>query len=414
MYPQINPKISKFIDYTLIFFPIALILGSPAVNFYLISFSIIFIYISLNYRFFNWLDVVWIKVFLIFWAYLIINSFFANDFFNSFRGSFSLIRFLLFSLLIGFFGFKFLDIKKITKYWLIIILFVSIDLWIQFFFGKDLFGIETRTNRLSGPFGDELIVGSFIWKITMCIMPYIFYKLLDVSFSKLKKYLGIILFLIVSVLITGERMSFLMYVFYLTLFFSLFLLKKKNSKRLLIFFSIFILLFSFFVSKVEIVKKRYFELFDIVSNFHGSSYGKLFVSGFELWKKNPINGVGVKNFRIECDIQLENRDPFQHPLCSTHPHNLYLEILSETGLIGISLFLIFLFLIYKFFLNNMSKKSSETRFITYALIISFTTIIWPISTSGSFFTTWNGSFYWLFLGLLISNNYLIFSKDKIC
>ena len=218
MYPQINPKISKFIDYTLIFFPIALILGSPAVNLYLIT-LIFFIYICLNYKFFNWINVVWIKVFLIFWAYLIINSFFANDFFNSLRGSFSLIRFLFFSLLIGYFGFKFLKIKTVTKYWLILILFVSADLWIQFFLGKDLFGIETRTNRLSGPFGDELIVGSFIWKITMCIMPFIFCRLLNVGFSKLKKYLGIILFLIISVLITGERMSFLMYVFYFTLFF---------------------------------------------------------------------------------------------------------------------------------------------------------------------------------------------------
>ena len=173
-------------------------------------------------------------------------------------------------------------------------------------------------------------------------MPFIFYRLLNVGFSKFKKYLGIILFLIISVLITGERMSFLMYVFYFALFFSLILLNKKNNKRLLIFFSIFILLFSFFVSKVEIVKNRYQELFNIVSNFNDSSYGKLFVSGFELWKKNPINGVGVKNFRLECDIQLENRDP-SASIVFNAPHNLYLEILSETGLIGIILFLLFIF-----------------------------------------------------------------------
>ena len=72
--------------------------------------------------------------------------------------------------------------------------------------------------------------------------------------------------------------------------------------------------------------------------------------------------MGVKNFRLECDIQLENRDPLLHPLCSTHPHNLYLEILSETGLIGTILFLIFLFFIYKFFLKNLSKKYLEINF----------------------------------------------------
>ena len=116
MYPNINPGFQKFIDYSLIFFPIALILGSPAVNFYLISYSIIFIYIFLYYKFFDWLNISWIKVFLLFWVYLIINSFFANDYYNSLRGSFSLIRFLLFALLIGYFGFKFIDIKKIAKY----------------------------------------------------------------------------------------------------------------------------------------------------------------------------------------------------------------------------------------------------------------------------------------------------------
>ena len=410
MYPNINPSIHKFIDYSLIFFPIALILGSPAVNLYLISYSIIFIYIFLYYRFFDWLKINWIRVFLLLWSYLIINSFFANDYYNSLRGSFSLIRFLLFALLIGFFGFKFLDIKKIAKYWLIIIAFVSIDLWIQFFFGKDLFGVESRFNRLSGPFGDELVVGGFIWKITMCIMPYIFYKALNDSLIKLKKYFLLIFFLISSVLITGERMSFLMYIFYFTLFFSLIFLNKKNKKRLLIFFSTFIILFSIFVSNIEIVKNRYAELFNIFSNFSGSSYGKLYVSGFEIWKKNPINGVGVKNFRIECDIQLQNREPLHHPLCSSHPHNLYLEILSETGIIGMILFLIFLFYIFKFFLINLSKKNLKNRFTSYALIISFIALVWPISTSGSFFTTWNGSFYWLVLGLLISNYNLIFSK----
>ena len=32
--------------------------------------------------------------------------------------------------------------------------------------------------------------------------------------------------------------------------------------------------------------------------------------------------------------------------CSTHPHNLFIQILSETGLIGIFFYLIFLFWIY--------------------------------------------------------------------
>ena len=67
----------------------------------------------------------------------------------------------------------------------------------------------------------------------------------------------------------------------------------------------------------------------ILNNFNQSSYGKLFNSGYRLWQNNVIFGVGIKNFRVECDKQLEDilpNNPAQ--LCSTHPHNLYLELLS--------------------------------------------------------------------------------------
>ena len=75
--------------------------------------------------------------------------------------------------------------------------------------------------------------------------------------------------------------------------------------------------------------------------------------------KNKIIGVGVKNFRVECDIQLDNREPIQHPLCSSHPHNLYLEILSETGIIGSIIFVTFILLLIKYIFKDFKINSSE-------------------------------------------------------
>ena len=47
----------------------------------------------------------------------------------------------------------------------LIYVFVVLDTLIQYIFGKDIFGFEISSNhsgRLTGPFGDEPIPGSFI------------------------------------------------------------------------------------------------------------------------------------------------------------------------------------------------------------------------------------------------------------
>ena len=66
-----------------------------------------------------------------------------------------------------------------------------------------------------------------------------------------------------------------------------------------------------------------------------------------LFDQNPILGVGPKGFRFHCrkiDFYSEIG------ICSTHPHNTAIQILAETGFIGFSLYVIFLFfLMFKIF-----------------------------------------------------------------
>jgi O-antigen ligase len=45
-----------------------------------------------------------------------------------------------------------------------------------------------------------------------------------------------------------------------------------------------------------------------------------------------------------------------HPFCSTHPHHLYLEILSETGIIGFVL----LFLTFRNFFSSIITKINKS------------------------------------------------------
>ena len=409
---SISINLNKAIDPLILLLPVAYLLGSPFVNLILLIGSFFFIFNSIKYNDWRWLKILWVRVFFVFWLYLIITSLFSTDIFNAFRTSFSFIRFLLFSLLISFYGFKNISFIKIINFWKLVLLLVLFDILIQFIFDYNIIGLPKNGVRYSGFFGNELIAGSYIFKISAPIIGFLFYKIFVKSKNKIE-FIYSVFFCILAFficLITGERMSFILYSssFLLTMISILYFQKKIKNLLILLISTLFFVIILFNSSNV--IKSRYYELIDILKNIDQSSYGKLFNSGYRLWYKNPIIGVGVKNFRVECDKQLIDIFP-ENPsqLCSTHPHNLYLELLSETGVIGT---IIFIFLFFIYFRGLISKKifdlSKKKNCILISCLISSLLMIWPLGTSGSFFTTWNGSYLWIQLGMM---NYLLTEKN---
>jgi O-antigen ligase len=380
--------------------PIVYILGSPFVNFILVISS--FIFIIINFKLGNW-D--WLKnnssiFFLIFWFYIVLLSFFSTDIYNSFRGSFFFIRFFLFMNFVAWALNEQKNLFKSLNFWLIIILLVSLDIYYQFIFGVDIFGHTKQGVRLAGPFGDELIAGAYLTIFTIIIFCYSFLN--RELKNKIFFYLSIFL-IVFAIVITGERLSFLQCLFFFFLFFLIVSFKYKKIKFFFTFFVLSIISIFLLYNFNEGFQSRYKDFYKIISSPENSSYGKLFYSSYKLWSQNLIFGVGVKNYRVDCDIEVKDEMlDNKAQLCSSHPHNFYLEILSETGIVGFILF--FLFLLF-FLYENFIMKRNYDLFRLGLLIYLFVKFI-PISTSGSFFTTWNGSFIWLILG------FILFKEDK--
>ena len=137
-----------------------------------------------------------------------------------------------------------------------------------------------------------------------------------------------------------------------------------------------------------------------------SGYIKLFYTTLDTWKKNKIFGNGIKSFRADClefnfceiKAQKENR------LCSNHPHNYYLEILTETGILGIlitlviaSIFLIFIFRNFKLF-----EQNNLDNLILLAATTSLVLETFPIKSTGSIFTTSNATYLILISAIVLS------------
>lgn len=88
-------------------------------------------------------------------------------------------------------------------------MFVSLDIFFQLIFNYDIFGFEPiHPRKLSGPFGPELIAGSYLQKFYLFFIPLILF------FSFKKKYNFVILIFIIlnliAIIFSGNRMPLLL------------------------------------------------------------------------------------------------------------------------------------------------------------------------------------------------------------
>ena len=124
----------------------------------------------------------------------------------------SLVDFRYFFYLLLFLYFVEEKIINVFIYFLLfIVCFLFFDLLVQYNFGKDLFGIEANMQvnrqRLNGPFDDEYIIGTYIMKLSLPIIGYFLYSNKNFMFS-------LILFIsFISIVLSGERMALILFIF---------------------------------------------------------------------------------------------------------------------------------------------------------------------------------------------------------
>ena len=99
-------------------------------------------------------------------------------------------------------------------------------------------------------------------------------------------------------------------------------------------------------------------------------------------------------------------------MCSTHPHNYHLEVLHDTGLIG---FFTLTFFVILLLISSIKKlwgvnTNKDNKIIISLLIFNLLIELFPLKSTGSLFTTWNGSLVWLSVALVNYKNHAIDNK----
>jgi O-antigen ligase len=344
-------------------------------------------------------------IFFIFCIYCnLVSIFVAEDIMLSLTSSLFYFRIGIFSCFIWY---LIEQDKKILNYFYcaLVISFsvLMVDGYIQFFTGTNILGLPKSWNRISSFFGDELIMGSYLSRL----FPLLFALFVVNEKKKFELYFMIIFFVLLSglVLISGERASFFFFV--LSLIFIIIFMKGYTKLRLGIFVGSTILMI-IIVSSSDQVKER--MLSDPANNItkfiFSPAHDSLIKTAYNTFLDKPIFGHGPKMFRVIC--KNEKYAVGIHS-CDTHPHNFYVQLLAETGIIGFSiLFSAFAYVLYCAYRQFKSIVLRQKRYLTdyqVCLLAGILITVWPLTTNGNFFNNWLMIVYSLPVGFYLHSIY---------
>jgi len=361
-------------------------------------------------RDFSWLRLPWVRALLVVWVYLLVcGAFSMYDVHTGIMRGLQWIRFPLFAMAFGLWLLPLdTDYKWLRCSMVVVLGLVAFDTLFQFFHGTSLTGNPTSSyaQRLTGPFGDRAVVGVYLTRLALPVFGLLFMYGVQQT-DKVKRYLLPALFVVIislTILLSGERMAFGLYAGCAFLFW----LGTKGPLRKALF--VIGVVIALTVGSLIAFLPRMHDRFitttaPVIQDFSHSTYGVIFENAMQAWKLAPVMGVGPKNFYAACMAGgkaggFQAASPWESDFnCSRHPHNIYLEWLAETGLIGLGLFCWLIWGWGRHAWQNLRSTPLPHYYAVLGFAIGLVPFLWPFMTSMSFFINWSAILFWWVLGL---------------
>ena len=396
--------------------PVTLLTGPFLSDLSLSLIGLFFLLYSLKNRLWNYYKNIFVILFSLFYFWLIIRSLFSLEIIYSLEGTLFYFRYLFFSLGVFYLFNSMPDLaKKLGLSIFITLLLVGADGYFQWITGFNIFGWTAagRTDRLASFFGDELILGGYLARLTPVGLGLLVYAYKP---TKIKITLGLFFLIYIDVLIfgSGERAAF----FFITLFSFLLIFLSNNYKiyRLVTFLisSIIITSVTLLVPASNLKVKETLSQATTNTVVPYAPYSPLheehYIVAFKIFKDNPVFGQAPNMFDILC---LEKKYYYSVEGCTSHPHNSYIQLLAETGIIGFCFlllsFLTVSFILFRHFLGIVKINNYKLPEYMIFLLSGLFIMLWPLIPTGSFFNNWTNVMYYLPVGFVLH----FFYKNRV-
>ena len=393
--------------------PIALLTGPFIPDLFVSFVGITFLYLSITEKKIFYFKNKFVIFSIVYCIYLIFLSLISDSQFLSLTASLFYFRFLLFALA-GWYLIN--EVNNFRRNFaialLVAFLFALFDGYYQYFYQINLFGFSGVATRMSLPLNDNLLLGNYLIRI----LPLLLALLFILNLNKINKTIILILILILSdvlVYLSGERTAFILF-FILTLFLILTLNKLKLLRLFTLIISISIIVF-LSINNPKIYERNITNTLNQTgintSNndkdggiiLFSAQHHSHIMTSFRMFLDKPLFGHGPKTFRVKCS---DEKYMFDNLACSTHPHNILAQIISETGIIGLIPYLTLVYLFAaKIFMHLKSILFKKSKYLLddYEIILlsSFLISLWPFIPSLNMFNNWISILFFMPLGFYL-------------
>jgi O-antigen ligase len=389
--------------------PISLLISTGASELLSVALVILFIIKSLTEKNLDWYKNFYFLLLTILWIALIINFIFSKYPENTIFRSLGFVKYIIFVFSIAYY----LKIKNnlniIFTIWTIALLIVGFDIYFEYILKHNILGFRSiDPDRIASFLRKELKIGHFVLGFCFICSGFFFEKYNNKSNTVIIVGFLITIFFIGSIILTGERSNTIKAILGLILYFLLFN-KKINFNKRKIFLIFTILIISIF-SISEKVQRR-FNIFitdpikqkGFIETYKGSQQAAHYYTAIEIFKSNLLFGIGNKNFRIECENEKYYNPSYARTVerCATHPHQIYFEFLSEHGIIGTAVILTIVF--YSIYKSLIIYKRDNNLIHLGSIVFIILTFV-PVLPSGSFFTSFAATIFWINFSIMIFFN----------
>lgn len=391
----------------IVLLPCVIFISKTGGDIYLTLTGLFFVFYSVKHKKYDWLEWNWVRAILAFILVAMVSACFSPFPKEAFIQSVIYLRWPLAAIaLVSLVLINQQRLQLFERAALVFLVLVIADGVLQMVTGADILGHQVANDiRMTG-FFSKRVLGVYSLKLFFFsfVALYIFLE------KSLRNILLLSLLLVgfnVFLLFTGERIVFLLGMLFLFLW-SIVVISIFKPLRIyfyvggLIFISALVVIM--IVSK-GLLAKRVMPFLDAMEGFSDTTYGKIFNSAFELWQTNPLVGVGTRMYNEVCVAKLgypqdESLVDQVSGLCVRHPHNIYFELLAQNGIVGL---LLFILVIYSIFRIISAKNLWKTDpLLTIIISGSVIVIFWPLASSMSIFSNNYAGAVWLTIAWAIA------------